>query len=239
MSIFIHNKYRKIYIQIIKKAKSENRIKLPRDHLDYIYYENHHILPKCDSMFPQYKDLRKYPRNGVLLTGREHFIVHWLLIKMVSIGYKASMQHAFSKMSNVSNNTKERYRITSTQFAILKKHNAQAASFFHKGRKHSKEHCEKISKSLKGKNTWTKGTPAWNQGIPMTQAAKDKASSKLKGRKTWNKGKIFHTDEAKLRIGAAHKNIPKPKVTCPHCQKQGGKPVMIRHHFDNCKQNHS
>lgn len=28
---------------------------------------------------------------------------------------------------------------------------------------------------------------------------------------------------------------PKPKVTCPHCNKTGGKPVMTRYHFDNCK----
>jgi hypothetical protein len=28
---------------------------------------------------------------------------------------------------------------------------------------------------------------------------------------------------------------PKEKVTCPHCGKTGGKPVMIRYHFDLCK----
>lgn len=27
----------------------------------------------------------------------------------------------------------------------------------------------------------------------------------------------------------------KDKVTCPHCGKSGGKPVMKRFHFDNCK----
>ena len=28
---------------------------------------------------------------------------------------------------------------------------------------------------------------------------------------------------------------PKEKVTCPHCGKEGGKPVMMRYHFDKCK----
>lgn len=28
---------------------------------------------------------------------------------------------------------------------------------------------------------------------------------------------------------------PKEVVTCPHCNKSGGKPVMVRYHFDNCK----
>ena len=81
MQIFIHNKYRKIYIQVIKKAKTENRVKLPKDHPDYIYYENHHIFPKCDSMFPKYKNLTKHSWNGVLLTAKEHYFVHRLLTK--------------------------------------------------------------------------------------------------------------------------------------------------------------
>ena len=28
---------------------------------------------------------------------------------------------------------------------------------------------------------------------------------------------------------------PKEKVECPHCKKIGGKPVMKRYHFENCK----
>ena len=30
--------------------------------------------------------------------------------------------------------------------------------------------------------------------------------------------------------------VPKPEVQCPHCGSIGGKPVMTRWHFDNCKQ---
>ena len=29
--------------------------------------------------------------------------------------------------------------------------------------------------------------------------------------------------------------ITKDRITCPHCEKIGGKPVMMRHHFENCK----
>lgn len=29
--------------------------------------------------------------------------------------------------------------------------------------------------------------------------------------------------------------VPKPKLTCPHCGKIGGKPQMIQYHFDKCK----
>lgn len=36
-----------------------------------------------------------------------------------------------------------------------------------------------------------------------------------------------------LRNG--QRGIEKPRVACPHCAKTGGKPVMLRWHFDNCK----
>jgi hypothetical protein len=59
--------HRKIYEQIIAKAKSENRKKK-----NGYYYENHHILPKCLGGL-DVKD------NLVLLTPKEHFICHKLL----------------------------------------------------------------------------------------------------------------------------------------------------------------
>ena len=43
------------------------------------------------------------------------------------------------------------------------------------------------------------------------------------------------TNECKTKISLKLKGIPKPKVTCPHCNKEGGKPAMIRYHFDKCK----
>lgn len=72
-------KYSKYYLLIIEKAKAENRKKLKKDNLNYIYYENHHILPK--SIFPEYKDLKYNPWNGILLTAKEHFICHALIWK--------------------------------------------------------------------------------------------------------------------------------------------------------------
>jgi len=29
--------------------------------------------------------------------------------------------------------------------------------------------------------------------------------------------------------------VPKPKETCPHCGKIGGRPQMLQYHFDRCK----
>jgi len=66
---------------------------------------------------------------------------------------------------------------------------------------------------------------------------------KFTGPKNGMYGKPCHykmTEDEKERwkgnISAATKGKPKEQVTCPHCGKQGGKPPMMRFHFDNCKQ---
>lgn len=43
------------------------------------------------------------------------------------------------------------------------------------------------------------------------------------------------SEEYKLATSLRFKGKPKEKVTCPHCGKTGGKNVMVRWHFDNCK----
>lgn len=46
------------------------------------------------------------------------------------------------------------------------------------------------------------------------------------------------TKEGKKVIAAraeSQRGIPRKKVTCPHCGKEGGEGIMIRWHFDNCK----
>lgn len=62
--------YKKIHDNIISRAISEKRTKN-----ESIYYENHHIIPKCIGGSNKKSNL-------VLLTGREHFLIHWLLSKV-------------------------------------------------------------------------------------------------------------------------------------------------------------
>jgi hypothetical protein len=59
-----------------------------------MYYESHHILPK--SLYPEYKNLKEHPSNGVLLIAREHFICHILLMKHYK---KLNNKNAYIKMS--------------------------------------------------------------------------------------------------------------------------------------------
>lgn len=89
--LFIANKYTNIYYSIINSAKSQDRTKSKEN-----YFECHHIVPRClggnDS-----KD------NLVLLTAREHFICHCLLVKMVdrnSEGYHKLLSAAICMKQN-------------------------------------------------------------------------------------------------------------------------------------------
>jgi hypothetical protein len=97
------------------------------------------------------------------------------------------------------------------------------------GRPHTEKTKQKIS-AIK------KGSPAPNKGVPHSAETRLKMSmnSGNKGKPAHNKG-IPCSEEAKAKMSAAKKGIPKPKITCPHCNKTGGYSGMKQWHFDNCK----
>ena len=81
--------YKKIYDQLIAKAQAENRKKLPKTDPNYVYYEAHHIVPKC-------MNGSNDASNIVNLMAREHYIAHILLYKH----YKSvNDKNAYIKMS--------------------------------------------------------------------------------------------------------------------------------------------
>lgn len=95
--------YERVYNALICRAQS--RLVLPDE-----YCERHHILPRAkggtDDAF-----------NIITLTGREHFLAHWLLWKWHNDQASAA---AFWWMSQQSKNH-TRKRITSYQFSIARK----------------------------------------------------------------------------------------------------------------------
>lgn len=72
----------KRYIKFINACNSESG-------------EKHHICPKADDLFPQYKSFKKYSWNCKILTTRQHYIAHWMLWKI----YNGSQSCAFFRMS--------------------------------------------------------------------------------------------------------------------------------------------
>lgn len=159
------SKYERWYYSIINKAQSQLRSKNGE-----VYYEIHHIIPKSLGGLDSEENL-------VLLTGREHFICHWLLYKFSEGVAKHKMAHAWFMMCNTENNKQNRYipisRIyeaarvakTSTPVSdITRKKQSEAQlgktipkvtrekiSQTSRGRTKSEKHRENLSKSLKGK----------------------------------------------------------------------------------------
>lgn len=243
--MFIQNKYTTWYYDIINKAKSENRVK-SKDQ----YYESHHIIPKSLGG-------NNTKENLVLLTAREHFIIHWLLTKMVIVENKMKMFFAFYNMSR--NNKKQKRNLTSRQFEICKLYNNKIKNKFktrsvNKGKITVKDkngncfHVEKndtrlisgelqhITKGLK--RNWSdqqiKELYASRKGRKYSKEEHEKR--KLTRPEIWNKGRtdLIMAEETKRKIGNSNKK-PKRKIECPHCNKIGGIPQMKQWHFDNCK----
>ena len=92
--------YRKIYADIIRRAKER-----PKPNC---YTERHHIVPKSLGGSNE-KD------NIVILTAREHFICHWLLVKIYAKGTteRGKMVYAFFTMR--INPSKENGRYVSSR----------------------------------------------------------------------------------------------------------------------------
>lgn len=76
--------YSRNYFDYISYVKTLNRSKN-----DAIYYEQHHILPRCCGGLDN-------PDNLILLTAREHFLAHYLLTKMyLNTPYSYKLTYAF------------------------------------------------------------------------------------------------------------------------------------------------
>lgn len=89
--------YKKIYESLITKAKYENI-------LDNVYYEKHHIIPKC--MGGKDND-----ENMVALTPRQHYIAHALLFKIYkNTKYAYMLASALNYMT--THNTKSRVSVS-------------------------------------------------------------------------------------------------------------------------------
>lgn len=123
--------YNQRYIKFIQSRPNHTHIK-------YEGYEYHHIFPK--SLFPE---LENEPSNIILLTGREHYLAHWMLAKI----YGGKMWFAFNQMRRVI----QKENKTSRLYEYAKKYIATEISKSNTGRK-CPEHMKKLM-SERTKNT--------------------------------------------------------------------------------------
>ena len=108
------------------------------------------------------------------------------------------------------------------------------------GKTHSEETKLKMSES--GKMDWLEKRNGIITG--MTNKKHSESTKKLMSEKAKGKAKSEEhkqnmkkpkSEEHKQKMSEAQKGVAKPKVVCPHCGKEGGKPIMKRYHFENCK----
>ena len=119
------NKYSKTYFAITSNAKQR---------ITEGYTELHHIIP-------QSMGGSNDKENLVELSAREHFICHWLLVKMTEGKDRSKMLYALNGMK-AENRYQQRYntKITARVYETYRI-----------------EHAENHSKTMKGRPAWNKG----------------------------------------------------------------------------------
>lgn len=175
--MFNHTKYAKWYKALIEKAR--NRSDKP------IYGERHHIIPFCIS-----KSNAK--SNIVVLTGREHFIAHLLLIKSVEPQFRHRMIYAIRKM--MSTGRGQDRVVSSRTFEQARKLFAEQKSLDMKAKwadpEKRKEHSDKLKKTL--------STPESRQ-LKRDAALKSSTPEVIAKRAAGHRG-LKHSEETKQKM---------------------------------------
>jgi len=202
--MFNKSKYTNTYYRIINRAKGQARAK---EHPHQ--YDAHHIIPRSLGG----EDAQ---HNNVLLTPREHFVCHLLLIKMTSGKNRSKMIYAFFRFSPKGQ------KFTSNNYQMwIKTFNADTSgannAFF--GKHNTQETKRQISENhgMRGKSCYDiwlnqfsfdeankrrdnmlnkrsvslsgKNNPQF--GKPRTQKQKETQSKKMTGASNPNFGKIW------------------------------------------------
>jgi len=178
--MFKENKYTNLYTILTDRAR--NRVVEE-------YTERHHVIPQSLGG-PDSKE------NLVDLTAREHFICHWLLIKMTAGEARSKMIYALQGMK-AENRHQKRYS------------SAVTARVYERYRiEHAQVHSERM-----------KGKPAWNKGVPQTeehkeknrQAALQRAPKSEETIQKWKESRkgYKHSDETREKQSLASKGKPK------------------------------
>jgi hypothetical protein len=187
--------WKKIYDDLIESRKCLNRKKHKRTHVNYVYYERHHIIPKsCGG--------GNEPENLILLTPKEHFCAHLLLASFSKGDAKNSMVFALWAMCHSKKH--KGYKISSRKYDEIKKMmidclpinlsevTKRKISESHIGRIKSVKHLENILKTRRDngkpwheKDTKSKISTTLKQKYKTGEINLTKSTFK-KGSKPWN-----------------------------------------------------
>lgn len=203
--------------------------------LNLSYVEVHHIMPK--SLFPQFANLNDYSINSAKLTGRQHFIAHWMLAK----AYGGKMWSAFWMMCNskdrtpVSSKVYEEARTSHSQYLkdLYANNPELKASMAHFGTDNGffgKKHSEETLSKMRGREV----SPETRAKIAAARAGTTQSAETIRNRVEQNTGKKRSPEQIQ-RMSECTTGIPKAKVPCVHCGTMASQGNITRWHNDNCK----
>lgn len=183
----------------------------------------------------KYKGSGKYWSKHLRLHGND--VTTEILFQSETIDNLSTEGSRYSKMWNI---------VDDSGFANLCEEDGNKmfgrANINFNGHPQSEETRQKISKNngLGNKGKFGKDHPAAGHKMhPNFKDALVKARAAMAGKDVWNKGKVGlykASDETKLKMSISLKGKKQETVSCPHCNKSGGKPAMIRFHFSKCKE---
>jgi len=242
------DKYTRWYKQITDRA----RFRITDD-----YTETHHIQPRS---LGGTDDID----NVVELTAREHFICHWLLVKMTTGKAHYKMLNAL-RMMRAEKHGQKRYitAITARVYESIKQEYSKLQSEKISGENNpmwGRTHTAEARKAISEKNTGKKlkkeqiarqvAAQTGRKRAPFSKEWRARMSESKCGEKNNRYGiklseatrqkigdKIRgrrQTEEEKVRRAEANRGKVKPKKLCPHCQQMIAVNTYPRWHGDHC-----
>lgn len=213
--------YSKIYNSLIERSVGRKLLK--RDAEGYVYYEKHHIIPKCLGGSDK-KD------NLTLLTAEEHWIAHLLLVKIYPD--KPALVYACQAMSMSNSVTK---RPNNKMFGWIRRKYAEETSKRMKGSLISDETRAKISHSLRGRLPESQK----NGNVMKRPEVAKKVSDAKRGKTiTFSNPKERGEKISKGKLGKSNSfmkndNPNNIRICCLSCKKETTYPVFKRNHLSH------
>lgn len=194
--------YERIYFSLMASRKALARKKVGDGTL-----ERHHILPKCMGGL-------NTEQNLVLLTPREHYLAHLLLVRFTSGKQKSQMSYALLMMNR--NNPNQTRISTARQYADAKQTVAANCSGLRHPRygvSRTPEEKAAMSARMTGSGNHRYGQTPWNFGLTAETSASLRQSGATYSRTVAANPSILegrsHTEATRLKISAAHKGRAK------------------------------
>jgi hypothetical protein len=195
--------YQQIYNLLIRRAKSEESIRIQKKVSREEYFECHHILPRCLGGLG--RQSQYFHENIALLTAREHYICHMLLCEIYPDNHKLKL--ACWMMMNGSRSERT-YKISSRLYSKLKEEISKIQSINNIGKIVSKETGKKISDKLKGKLKSDLHKLNLKLSIKNRPKISDETKMKMSLAKL-GKSRPPRSEEYRKNISIAQKNRPK------------------------------